>query len=462
MTRVRTAPDAATDAVPQPGIARRMSVLFVAPSAYPLGGVATWLEYLCRELPRFGVSPRVLLVSGHYHDSSAYRARYPQLPSTAVDNPTGSREGRVRALSSAITRERPDVVVSVNIADAMEAVRRMRRRLPAGAPRLAMAFHALEADYLHDARVSGDVLDGAIATNRLMCSLLAGWAGLENERIHYAPYGVEPVPSPGAAARDDASLRVLFAGRLEQEQKRVLDLIGVAHALQRSGLPWQLTIAGDGPERATLQRQLKNFGARIRWLGSIPQRQLAAEVYPAHDALLVLSEWETGPIVAWEAMSAGLPVVTTRYLGSGREAALVHGANCLMFEIGDTAAAASALLRTREAGFRARLAEGGRTLVRDRYARDVSVRAWASALHAIAAAPLRRPGPSDPLRPDGRLDRWFGTRNGERIRRSLGIRFRHTGAGGEWPHSLGASHEDARAIIALARGLDATAALSDP
>ena len=33
--------------------------------------------------------------------------------------------------------------------------------------------------------------------------------------------------------------------------------------------------------------------------------QLSREVYASHQVLLITSFWETGPIVAWEAMAAG-------------------------------------------------------------------------------------------------------------------------------------------------------------
>ena len=40
-----------------------------------------------------------------------------------------------------------------------------------------------------------------------------------------------------------------------------------------------------------------------------------AQTYPLHHVLLITSSWETGPIVAWEAMAAGMAVVVAAMWG---------------------------------------------------------------------------------------------------------------------------------------------------
>lgn len=103
------------------------AVLFIAPSAYPLGGVAVWLDYLVPALSAHGWRAKVGLVAGRWHDVGAYRAAYPGLDALAIENPTGSAEGRIRAIADTLRRERPDVVVAVNIVDTYAAVRQVRR-----------------------------------------------------------------------------------------------------------------------------------------------------------------------------------------------------------------------------------------------------------------------------------------------------------------------------------------------
>jgi len=104
------------------------TVVFIAPSAYPLGGVADWLDYTMAGLSGRGWTCRLCLVHGSGHDVDRYLKRHPWKDPMAVFNPTGSREGRIRELGAAIDGCRADVVVSVNLVDVYESVRRGRVR----------------------------------------------------------------------------------------------------------------------------------------------------------------------------------------------------------------------------------------------------------------------------------------------------------------------------------------------
>lgn len=434
-------------------------VLFVAPSAYPLGGVAVWLDYLVRGLPAHGWTPTVALVSGTWHNVERYTNVYPELPWIAVDNPTGSAEGRRRALATTIRRHAPDVVVSVNIVDVYHACRRLR--LEGGFNfRTSMALHGIAADLLGDLARHRGVIDGVIATNQLTGALCTELAGIEPNRVHYAPYGVA-VETPGAVrqARHPASpLRIAYVGRLDDDQKRVQTIPEILRALDANGVDYHMDIVGDGPMKERLRDGLTPWIAdgRATMAGTLPPEMLGERVYAQCDALLVTSSWETGPIVIWEAMAAGVPVVTSRYIGSGLENALKHNENCLMFSVGDALAAARQLEALTESGTANELAANARRLVVERYSIDRSVQAWAKALNSVAAA---EPVSSETLpsapRPAGRLDRLLGTRLAETVRRRFGIAFAHHSAGGEWPHSMGKWIESDRFLEDAAR-LDGT------
>src|SRR4051812_47507009 len=73
-------------------VAARMkgSILFLAPSAYPLGGVADWLDYLLPGLERNGWRCTLGLTTGRYHDADAYLAVHPWHRVNHVSCATGS------------------------------------------------------------------------------------------------------------------------------------------------------------------------------------------------------------------------------------------------------------------------------------------------------------------------------------------------------------------------------------
>jgi glycosyltransferase involved in cell wall biosynthesis len=419
-------------------------VLFVAPSAYPLGGVAVWLDYLTADLPSHGWIPIAGLVAGRLHDVARYRNHYPNLPTISIENPTGSAEGRIRALLRAMEAVEPDVVVGVNIVDLYAAVRRTRAK--GVRLRAVMSLHGIVGDLLGDLKREGLGLDAVIATNRMTCRLCETWAAMPPERVFYAPYGVE-VPNGDTPPRPAAAgpLRIAWVGRLEQPQKRVGLIRPILQFLDARGFDYRMMIAGDGPERDRLLKDLKPWlrTGRVEYLGPVPAEDVGSVVYAHADAFLLTSSWETGPIVVWEAMAAGLAVVSSRYVGSGLEGALRHGENCLLFPIHDAAEASTQLARLGDTRLRQALIRGGRELVIQRYSVPRSVSVWADALNQIMGRPVRSvsdfaPTPS----PAGRLDRLFGIRHGESIRRLLGLRFAHSCPGGEWPHSASATSDE--------------------
>jgi hypothetical protein len=161
-----------------------------------------------------------------------------------------------------------------------------------------------------------------------------------------------------------------------------------------------------------------------------------------------------GVDIAWEAMAAGIAVVSSRYVGSGLEGALMHGSNSLLFPVGDAREAAAQLASLRNPAGLRELGAAGFDLVKRRYSRDASQAAWMAAFQAVAAlAPLPVPGRAVPIAAAGGLDRRLGPETAERLRRPLRRRFRHREAGSEWPHSSHVSGDDA-SLLELAGALD--------
>ena len=165
---------------------------------------------------------------------------------------------------------------------------------------------------------------------------------------------------------------------------------------------------GAGPEESGLRRDMPD--GRTTFLGPVAGGELSALLYERIDALIVPSAWETGPLVAWEAMAAGVPVVASRYLGSGLEEALRNEENALLFDPGDVEAAARQLARlAREPGLADQLAAGGKELLRQRYSRVRSIEAWERAIEAILTLRPLPPAARPRVPPaTGRLERWAG------------------------------------------------------
>ena len=135
---------------------------------------------------------------------------------------------------------------------------------------------------------------------------------------------------------------LVFAGRLTAQKS--LDL-GI-EAARRAGVA--LVIAGDGPDRAALER----LGG-ARFLGARP-REAVLELFRAADASLLSSSWENFPHTVVEALAVGTPVIATR---TGGVAEVIRdGENGLIVEPGDIDALTEAITRYfADAGLQARL-----------------------------------------------------------------------------------------------------------
>jgi glycosyltransferase involved in cell wall biosynthesis len=421
-------------------------VLFVAPSAYTLSGLATWLDYVIPGLRACGWDARLGLVAGPtHHDPERYLRVHPVQSVEIISCATATPEGRVRALELALGRVRPELAVSVNIPDLFSAIAR-RRTNGHAAPRAVMSVHGIESYLYADARKYADMLDAVVCTNRLACALTGRLAGIEAGRVHYASYGVE-VSGHAGRPPSQPRLQVLYSGRLEAEQKRVDDLVGIVRALRCRGVAFQLEIAGDGPSRASLEAELasERDAGEVVFHGQLPMNALLAR-YAAVDAVIITSLWETGPIVAWEAMAQGAVVVSSRYIGSGLEGALADRRNCRLFEIGDVEGAASALaeLHADSAGAD-RLRAGADELLSERFLIPASLGRWDDCLRRVlASGEARGAGSHTGVRAaHGRMDRWLGSSLAESIRQLSARRSRIArNPGGEWPHSHSTARSD--------------------
>ena len=112
---------------------------------------------------------------------------------------------------------------------------------------------------------------------------------------------------PGNGARERGALA--FVGRLAPEKNlgAVVEALGDLDGAS-------LTVVGDGPLRAELERRAGEVGADVRFLGRVPNSELP-EVLGRAEAFVLPSLYEGHPKAAVEAMACGLPVIGTDVLG---------------------------------------------------------------------------------------------------------------------------------------------------
>jgi glycosyltransferase involved in cell wall biosynthesis len=110
-----------------------------------------------------------------------------------------------------------------------------------------------------------------------------------------------------AGKRIGSPLRVLYSGMLER-RKRVHALVAAVKMARDAGLPLEVAIVGDGPEREALHRQAGQAGVDdiVRFAGALPFER-AIEWYEWADCLVLPSRHSEGwPKVIAEAMTYGV------------------------------------------------------------------------------------------------------------------------------------------------------------
>ena len=153
-------------------------------------------------------------------------------------------------------------------------------------------------------------------------------AGRRPERVPARPRGGLGCPRRATGGRPEPRAAAARAPRPRRRARRTLGLNGFTlatagrltrqkalgdalEAVARLGAV-SLVVAGDGPERQSLERQASALGVadRVRFSGPL-SRDDVLTLYRAADAALSTSAWENLPHSVVEALAVGTPVVAT-------------------------------------------------------------------------------------------------------------------------------------------------------
>lgn len=213
--------------------------------------------------------------------------------------------------------------------------------------------------------------------------------GVATGRLHVVPNAAPPT---GPALGRDAARRVLglahdafvagWVGRLSHEKAPDL-LVG---ALTHAPAHIEAVIIGDGPAGSGARRLAEQLGvaSRIRWAGSVAD---AGTLFAAFDCFVLSSRTEGTPIVLFEAMAAGVPIVATAV---GGVPDVVSDQEALLVESPAAAALGGALtaLCDDPAGARTRAAAASRRL--DAYRLGPWIARYEALYHAVLASTRSR------------------------------------------------------------------------
>jgi glycosyltransferase involved in cell wall biosynthesis len=172
--------------------------------------------------------------------------------------------------------------------------------------------------------------EAVIAVSRPLARELAR-RGVPGDRIHVIPNGsrtdgarLEPAEARERLGVPPGVVHLGWVGRVSPEKGLDVLLEALRHL---DDLTLTVSVIGDGRSRPELERRAASASAtgRLRWHGSVPD---AGSLFPAFDVFVLSSRTEGTPMVLFEAMAAGVPIVATAVGGvpdvvSDKEAVLV-------------------------------------------------------------------------------------------------------------------------------------------
>jgi len=348
----------------------RLRVLLVPSAYYPhVGGIEELTRQLALHLQARG--HRVLVLTNQWPAQTASRELLDGVAVRRIpmELPAASPHGLARfaargprsaaQLLSTVRRFRPDVIHLQGAGPNAAYFAALRRLIPAPVVLTTQGEYGFDAHGVFERSLTLRTglrhllrrADAVTACSQFVLDEL----GADGEVV---PNGVDPRDFEVARPEVNGLGRYVFAAARLAEQKG-LDVL--LHAFTAAPLDGRrLVIAGDGPERASLERLAGTLGLdeRVTFLGAVGRSQLAS-VLRGSDVFAFPSRREPFGIALLEAMAAEVPAVATRAGGIPEFAR--DGENALLVPPDDAAGLASALVRlVREPELCARLVRGGR------------------------------------------------------------------------------------------------------
>jgi 1,2-diacylglycerol 3-alpha-glucosyltransferase len=190
-----------------------------------------------------------------------------------------------------------------------------------------------------------DRMDAVIVPSGAMREVLRDYG--VRAPVSIIPTGIEPEHLPAGSKRrfcsthgiDPSRPLLVHIGRVAYE-KNIDFLLDVLDAVRRTVPAVLLVVAGEGPALHSLRRKALELGLErnVRFLGYLKRGPDLSDCYCASDVFVFASATETQGLVLLEAMTLGVPVVSTAVMGTRDILAAGKGALVAAESVADFAA----------------------------------------------------------------------------------------------------------------------------
>lgn len=209
--------------------------------------------------------------------------------------------------------------------------------------------------HVHQERHEADLL---LVPSNMMARMVRDEDGISGQRVVVLPYGADAESFTPAAQARSSGFRVLCAGHVNLRK-------GIGYLLEAWSrlrlLDAELLLVGDADNHG--RSVLTRYQGLFRWLRSVPHSEMP-QLFAASDLFVCPSLIEGSPLVVYEAMAAGLPVVTSQ----NAKAVVRDGIDGIVVPIRDAAALNEAIaFMYRHPEARRRMGAAGRRRIEEAF-----------------------------------------------------------------------------------------------
>ena len=317
----------------------RRRVVFATPT-WQISGVNTFIETLVRELNKRDFEASILFTTPFA--MTLDKSLLPDVPTKILSTGQNVRPRRVRKLLKKHLEMMSPCVFVPNYDFVASAI---STDLPADVSTLGVLHSDDPAHYIHGYRM-GPYWDGIVSVSQFIHDNLMSLNPTFADRSSVIHYGIKDAGDVISPKRQPTEkLKVVYTGRIVQEQKRIMDFVDVVDRLAQHSDQFEFSFVGDGDEMDAFRTRMAphiNSGM-VKILGRAKPSQIPGLLRQAH-VFALTSEYEGLPLSLLESLSAGLvPVVTE--IKSGITEILTHEQNSMLSPVGDADAMAANFLK---------------------------------------------------------------------------------------------------------------------
>lgn len=317
----------------------RRRVVFATPT-WQISGVNTFIETLVRELNKRDFEASILFTTPYA--MTLDKSLLPDVPTKILTTRQNLPPRQLRKLLHSHLEMMAPCVFMPNYDFAASAV---SMNLSDSVATLGILHSDDPAHYVHGYRM-GPYWDGIVSVSQFIHNNLMSLNPTFADRSSVIHYGIEDAGDVIKAKRESSEkLKVIYTGRIVQEQKRIMDFVDVVNRLAPHSNRFEFSFVGDGDEMGDFRKRMQTHinSGMVKILGRAQPSQIPGLLRNAH-VFALTSEFEGLPLSLLESLSAGLvPAVTE--IKSGIMEILTHEENAMLAPVGDVDALAANLLK---------------------------------------------------------------------------------------------------------------------